>query len=85
VELLPDDFKEYRRRFARGVYANYDAMWENVAIFGAPEFVAERIEGLRQSGIENLIFFVNYGGIEHRKVLDSLELFAAKVMPLFKD
>jgi alkanesulfonate monooxygenase SsuD/methylene tetrahydromethanopterin reductase-like flavin-dependent oxidoreductase (luciferase family) len=23
VELLPDDFKEYRRRFARGVYANY--------------------------------------------------------------
>jgi alkanesulfonate monooxygenase SsuD/methylene tetrahydromethanopterin reductase-like flavin-dependent oxidoreductase (luciferase family) len=85
VELLPEDFKEYRRRFARGVYANYDAMWENVAIFGTPEFVAERIEGLRQSGIENLIFFINYGGIENRKVLDSLELFATKVMPFFKD
>jgi alkanesulfonate monooxygenase SsuD/methylene tetrahydromethanopterin reductase-like flavin-dependent oxidoreductase (luciferase family) len=56
-----------------------------VAIFGTPESVAERIEGLRQSGIENLIFFINYGGIENRKVLDSLELFAAKVMPLFKD
>ena len=85
VELLPDDFKEYRRRYARGVYANYDAMWENVAIFGTPESVADRIEGLRQSGVENLIFFINYGGIENRKVLDSLELFAAKVMPLFKD
>jgi hypothetical protein len=47
--------------------------------------VAQRIEGLRQSGIENLIFFVNYGGIENRKVLDSLELFASRVMPLFKD
>ena len=56
VELLPDDFKEYRRRFAGGVYANYDAMSENVAIFGTPEFVAERIAGLQQSGIEHLIF-----------------------------
>ena len=85
VELLPEDFKEYRRRFARGVYANYDAMWEHVAIFSTPEHVAERLEGLRQAGVEKLIFFVNYGGIEHQKVLDSLELFAAKVMPFFKD
>ena len=58
---MPDDFKEYRRRFARGVYANYDAMSENVALFGTPELVAERIAGLQQAGIENLIFFVNYG------------------------
>ena len=43
------------------------------------------LPGLRQSGIENLIFFINYGGIENRKVLDSLELFATQVMPLFKD
>jgi alkanesulfonate monooxygenase SsuD/methylene tetrahydromethanopterin reductase-like flavin-dependent oxidoreductase (luciferase family) len=76
---------KYRRRFARGVYANYDAMWEHVAIFGTPEHVAERLESLWQTGVEKLIFFVNYGGIEHQKVLDSLELFAAKVMPLFKD
>ena len=34
VELLPDDFKEYRRRFARGVYANYETMWEQVVLFG---------------------------------------------------
>jgi alkanesulfonate monooxygenase SsuD/methylene tetrahydromethanopterin reductase-like flavin-dependent oxidoreductase (luciferase family) len=84
VDLLPDDFKEYRRRYARGVYANYDAMWENVALFGTPEDVAERIAWLRHAGVENLIFFVNYGGIENRKVLDSLELFATHVMPLFK-
>ena len=32
----------------------------------------------------DMIFFVNYGGIENRKVLDSLELFATHVMPLFK-
>ena len=55
VELLPDDFKEYRRRYARGVYASYDAMWENVALFGTPEDVAERIAWLRHSGVEHLI------------------------------
>ena len=85
VELLPEDFKEYRRRYTQGAYADYDALWENVALFGTPESVADSIEGLRQSGVENLIFFVNYGGFEHRKVLDSLELFAAEVMPSFKD
>jgi alkanesulfonate monooxygenase SsuD/methylene tetrahydromethanopterin reductase-like flavin-dependent oxidoreductase (luciferase family) len=85
VELLPDDFKEYRRRFARGVYADYEVMWENIALFGTPEVVAEHITSLRHAGVENLIFFVNYGGIEHREVLDSLELFATQVMPLFKD
>jgi hypothetical protein len=35
--------------------------------------------------VENLVLFVNYGVIENKKVLDSLELFAAEVMPQFKD
>lgn len=85
VELLPEDFKEYRRRYAHGVYANYDTMWDNVTLFGTPDSVAERIAGLRHAGVENLIFFINYGGIEHRKVMASLELFASQVMPLFQD
>jgi hypothetical protein len=41
------------------------------------------VELLRQSGVEKLILFVNYGGIESRKVMDSLELFAKEVMPQF--
>ncbi len=31
-----------------------------------------------------MIFFVNYGGIDSQKVVDSLELFATEVMPHFK-
>ena len=34
--------------------------------------------------MENLIFFVNYDGIENRKVLASLELLATEVMAWFK-
>ncbi len=59
-------------------------MNENVILFGTPDLVAERIESMRQDGVENLIFFVNYGGIDSQKVVDSLELFATEVMPHFK-
>ena len=41
------------------------------------------IARLRKAGVERLIFFVNFGGIEHQQVLDSLALFAAEVMPNF--
>jgi len=83
VELLPEEFGAYRRRFARDVTFDYDATFDNVALFGTPDQVAQRIETLRESGVENLIFFVNYGGIEHQKVLRSLELFATQVAPRF--
>ena len=54
-------------------------------LFGSPDQVAERVETLRQSGVESLILFVNFGGIDSQHVKDSLELFAAEVMPRFKD
>jgi len=85
TELLPDEFSSYRRRFSRDSGFDYDAMFDNVALFGPPGQIAEKVEKLRQSGVENLIFFINYGGIEHRKVMNSLELFAKEVMPQFAD
>ena len=83
VELLPEEFGDYRRRFSRETTFDYNAIFDDVALFGTPDQVTERIEALREFGVENLIFFVNYGGIESRKVLDSLELFANEVMPRF--
>ena len=85
VDLLPEQFDSYRRRFSRDVGFDYDAMFDNVALFGAPDQVIQRVETLRQSGVENLIFFINYGGIDTQKVHDSLELFAKEVMPQFSN
>ena len=85
VDLLPDEFAEYRSRYSPDARFDYGAMCENVMLFGSPDHIAEGIGRLRDSGVENLIFFVNFGGIEHQKVLDSLELFAAEVMPQFTD
>ena len=47
------------------------------------ETVYVRIHHLQKSGVDKIIFFINFGGIEHRKVLDSLDLFAKEVMPNF--
>ena len=85
LDLLPENFAHYRRRFAAEATFNYQEQTEEVILFGSPEQVAERVEALRQSGVESLILFVNFGGIDSQKVKDSLELFATKVMPQFKD
>ena len=85
VELLPDEFAAYRSRYLPDARFDYDARCDDVMLFGSPDHIAERVDRLKESGVENLIFFVNFGGIENQKVLDSLELFASEVMPRFAD
>ena len=85
LDLLPEEFAAYRSRYTPDARFDYDASCDNVMLFGSPEHIVDRIGQLREAGVENLIFFVNFGGIEHQKVLDSLELFAAEVMPQFAD
>ena len=82
-ELLPANFSEYRRRFSADSTTDFHAMAENVILFGDPSQVSEKVSRLHQSGVENLILFVNYGGIPSQKVKDSLELFSKEVMPNF--
>lgn len=52
---------------------------------GSPDSVISKLRRLEQDGIENFILWMNRGGaIPQREVLRSMELFAEKVMPLFK-
>ena len=85
VELLPEEFAAYRSRYSPDARFDYEALCDDVMLFGSPDYIAEGIGRLKDSGVENLIFFVNFGGIEHQRVLDSLELFSAEVMPRFAD
>lgn len=83
VDLLPDEFAAYRRRYTPDARFDFRARCEDVMLFGSPDHIAGRIGQLQEAGVENLIFFVNFGGIAHQRVLDSLALFAAEVMPQF--
>ena len=54
-------------------------------ILGTPEEVTERIAEYREyTGINNLICWFNCGGQPRNQVRSSMELFSAKVMPIFK-
>ena len=70
VEPLPKEFAAYRSLYTLDARFDYAASYDNVMLFGSPDHIAERVGQLRDTGAENLIFFVNFGGIEHQKVLD---------------
>ena len=53
---------------------------------GSPEQVAEQIQQLNEiSGVDDIILWTETEGMSHKKIMASLELFAAKVAPLFAD
>lgn len=50
---------------------------------GTPEQVRELVERYAAAGVDELVFTVQMGAMEHDHVIASLELFAAEVMPAF--
>ncbi|MFM1653794.1 LLM class flavin-dependent oxidoreductase [Brevibacillus sp. B_LB10_24] len=58
---------------------------ENTLV-GSPEKVIEDIERYkRQTGLNNIILWMNIGGQPQKQVFKSMELFAEKVMPHFEE
>ncbi len=70
---------------------NMDLDWEFfreqlLILAGSPEQVAEQIQQLNEiSGVDDIILWTETEGMSHKKIMASLELFAAKVAPLFAD
>jgi len=93
------DMTQWRRTFAEGsevhhkledwrktrteLPPSYDYLYENRAIIGNPEQCVAKIKALQQEGIEYFGCTFSLGGIEHSKLMRSMELFAKEVMPHF--
>jgi len=61
---------------------SFDELFDSSYIFGTPDECVVRLSELRAMGIQEVICNMNFAGVlEHRQVLDSMQLFAAKVMP----
>jgi natural product biosynthesis luciferase-like monooxygenase protein len=73
-------YKDLREGFK---LMDYDHLYPQRVIFGDPQQCAERIAQIRASGVTNVGLLANFGGLEHTKVLASLDRFAAQVMPRF--
>ena len=60
-----------------------DTALHDTVICGDPETCTAGLERLAAEGIENVLLFVNIGGLPHDAVMASLDLFGAEVLPRF--
>ena len=62
---------------------SYDEVLKELAVYGTPEAVAERLIELREAlGYSTLSVWMNSGGqVPHERVMRSMRLFAERVMP----
>jgi alkanesulfonate monooxygenase SsuD/methylene tetrahydromethanopterin reductase-like flavin-dependent oxidoreductase (luciferase family) len=65
---------------------NYDLLFNEVCIFGDPEFCLQRIESMKEEiDLRSLILTFNYYNKDHGKCMNSMQLFAKYVMPSLKN
>jgi alkanesulfonate monooxygenase SsuD/methylene tetrahydromethanopterin reductase-like flavin-dependent oxidoreductase (luciferase family) len=69
------------RRSRTELPASYATLAQNRAIIGTPDQCVARIKALQAYGIDYFGCNFDFGGMEHHKVLRSMELFSKEVMP----
>lgn len=63
----------------------YDFLHPRNLLFGTPDYVAGKIEELRDElNLQNLQVWSNFPGVPHESVMKSVRMFTEKVMPQFK-
>lgn len=71
------------RRTRSELPPSYDYLYENRAIIGSPDQCIAKIRDLQEHGIEYFVCNFAFGGMDHRKVVRSMELFSREIMPHF--
>ena len=71
------------RRERTEIPPSFDYLYENRAIIGTPDQCVAKIKELEEQGIEYFGCNFAFGGMDHRLVMSSMELFAKEVMPHF--
>ena len=70
---------QYIRSLTYEQVVNEDLVW-----FGDPASIADKIRWLRDDcKATHALLFMHFGGLEHEKVLKSMDMFAKQVMPEF--
>jgi len=81
-----DVFTDPGETLAPGAKLDWDFLEPRSLLVGSPAHVAERVHELEGvCGLEYLLLGYAHPGIPQRQTLKSLELFAAKVMPAFRE
>jgi alkanesulfonate monooxygenase SsuD/methylene tetrahydromethanopterin reductase-like flavin-dependent oxidoreductase (luciferase family) len=78
------DFLKSRARQDDEIIAATKGAARNANGIGTPDDIRAHIEGFQAAGIDQVIFLQQAGRNRHEHICESLELFAAEVMPGFK-
>jgi natural product biosynthesis luciferase-like monooxygenase protein len=82
LTALTRKYEELRRWNATVTYEQL--LEQNVVLFGDPARCREKIRVMQEAGITSLLCFMNFGGLAHGHVRESMRLFAEEVMPAFR-
>ena len=64
---------------------SYEQLYqEGMVLVGDPKRCIERIEEIRETGTNYLIFMMHFATLEQKKILESMEIMAKEVMPRFR-
>jgi alkanesulfonate monooxygenase SsuD/methylene tetrahydromethanopterin reductase-like flavin-dependent oxidoreductase (luciferase family) len=79
---FPESYQRYGESRRRMGTLTYDTIRQERAIFGEPSYCLERLQQIREMlGVQQIMAWMNIGGMPHDKVLRSMRLFAERVMP----
>ncbi len=75
-------YQDLKGAFQMMDFDNY--LYPSRVIFGDPDQCVERIKQVLAAGITNVSLLINFGGLDHGKIMASLERFAKYVLPKFQ-
>jgi alkanesulfonate monooxygenase SsuD/methylene tetrahydromethanopterin reductase-like flavin-dependent oxidoreductase (luciferase family) len=81
---LFEDFQKARAMSDDEIIAARKMSQRNANGIGTPDDIREHIRGFRDAGVDQVIFLQQAGRNRHEHICESLQLFAAEVMPEFK-
>ena len=65
---------------------SYDWLHPRNLLFGTPDYVAEKIEEMREKlNLQTLLVWSHFPGVDHEAAMRSTKLFTEEVMPRFSD
>ena len=79
---VPKGYEDYPADPNELINLTLEDVWERGTAFGSPERVTEEMnQYMHKLGVNNFILWNRIGGLEHKKIIRSMELFAEHVMP----
>ena len=82
----PSGYENYPRDPSVLSQVTADDVWERGTCFGSPKRVVDQMKRyMHQAGATSFMLQMRIGGLEHDKVMRSMELFAKEVMPALRE